>query len=78
MFPLYTPWEHQKTFGFVVFSGGTKWDHWPELVKNKLLLSCTSEVQAFFAWMKSMDNETFIFFQVSHNFKHSNRMFLFF
>ena len=22
MFPIYTPWKHQKTFGFLVFLGG--------------------------------------------------------
>ena len=22
IFPFYTPWKHQKTFGFLVFSGG--------------------------------------------------------
>ena len=22
MFPFYTPWKQQKTFGFLVFSGG--------------------------------------------------------
>ena len=26
MFPFYTLWEHQKTFGFLVFSGGIKWE----------------------------------------------------
>ena len=31
MFPFYTPWKHQKTFGFLVFSGGIKWEHWPEM-----------------------------------------------
>ena len=31
MFPFYTPWKYQKTFGFLVFSGGIKWEHWPEM-----------------------------------------------
>ena len=31
MFPFYTPWKHQKTFGFLVFSWGIKWEHWPEM-----------------------------------------------
>ena len=30
MFPFYTPWKHQKTKGFLVFSGGIKWEHWPK------------------------------------------------
>ena len=30
MFPFYTPWKHPKTFGFLLFSGGIKWEHWPE------------------------------------------------
>ena len=36
MFPFYTPWKHQKTKGFLLFSGGIKWDHWPEIgLKNR-------------------------------------------
>ena len=31
MFPFYTHWKHQKTLGFLVFSGGIKWKHWPEM-----------------------------------------------
>ena len=33
MFSFYTPWKHQKTFGFLVFSGDVKLDHWPEMDK---------------------------------------------
>ena len=29
MFPFYTPWKQQKANGFLVFSGGIKWKHWP-------------------------------------------------
>ena len=25
MFPFHTPWEYQKTFGFLMFSGGIRW-----------------------------------------------------
>ena len=31
IFPFYTPWKHQKTKGFLVFSGVLKWEHWPEI-----------------------------------------------
>ena len=31
MFQFYTRWKHQKTKGFLVFSGGIKWEHWPEV-----------------------------------------------
>ena len=31
MFPFYASWKHQKTKGFVVFSGGIKWKHWSEM-----------------------------------------------
>ena len=31
MFPFYTPLKHQKTFGFLMFSGGIKWEHWLEM-----------------------------------------------
>ena len=28
---FYTPWKHQKTRGFLMFSGGIKWDYWPKM-----------------------------------------------
>ena len=31
MYPIYTPWKHQKTKGFLVFWGDIKWEHWPEM-----------------------------------------------
>ena len=31
MFPINTPWKHQKNFGFLVFSGSIKWEHWTEI-----------------------------------------------
>ena len=31
MFSVDTTWEHQKTKGFLLFSGGLKWEHWPEI-----------------------------------------------
>ena len=31
MFPFYSPWKHQETFGFLIFSGGIKWEHCPEM-----------------------------------------------
>ena len=37
MFPFFTPCKYQKTFGFLVFSGGTKvheGEHWPEIDKG--------------------------------------------
>ena len=30
MLPIYTPWKHQETRGFLVFSGGIKWEDCPE------------------------------------------------
>ena len=32
MFPFYTPWKHHKSKGFLIFWGGIKWEHWPEMV----------------------------------------------
>ena len=29
---FYTPWKHQKTFDFLMFSGGIEKDHWHEMV----------------------------------------------
>ena len=31
VFPFYNPRKHQETKGFLVFSGGIKWEHWPEM-----------------------------------------------
>ena len=31
MLPFYTPSKHQKIKGFLVFSGGMKWEHWSEM-----------------------------------------------
>ena len=31
VFPFYTPWKRQKTFGFLTFSGGIEREHWPEM-----------------------------------------------
>ena len=31
LFPFYTPWKHQKIFGFLVFSVGIKWEHLPDM-----------------------------------------------
>ena len=33
MFPVHTPWKYRKIFGFLVFSGGINWEHWPEMTK---------------------------------------------
>ena len=29
--PILQPLKTPKTFGFLVFSGGIKWEHWPEM-----------------------------------------------
>ena len=29
--PILHRLKHQKTFGFLVFSGVIKWEHWPEI-----------------------------------------------
>ena len=34
VFPFYTRWKHQKTRGFVTFSGGIEGEHWPEMGKS--------------------------------------------
>ena len=49
MFPFYTPWKHQKTKGFLVFSGGTKWEHWPNWVKQPSNLHSTLFMISFFS-----------------------------
>ena len=32
MYPFNTSWKHQEFKRFLVFSGGIKWEHWPEIV----------------------------------------------
>ena len=34
MVPFYIPLQHQKMFGFLVFSGGSKWEGWSERVNH--------------------------------------------
>ena len=36
MFPFYTPWKHQKTNDFLIFSDGIKWEDWPIVIHEKL------------------------------------------
>ena len=31
MFLFNSPLKHQKKKGFLIFSGGFKWEHWPEM-----------------------------------------------
>ena len=46
MFHLYTPWKHQKTFGFLTFSGGVGMEYW---AKTSLELTSSEKIAAFFA-----------------------------
>ena len=34
MFPFYNPWKQKKINDILVFSGGVKWEHWPEMGKG--------------------------------------------
>ena len=34
MFYFYAPWKSQKTFGFLVFSGGIEMEHWVKMGCN--------------------------------------------
>ena len=56
MFPFCTSSKNQKTFVFLVFSGGIKWEHWPEMVrlpKNSLLkVNYWSDKVSWIAHMK--------------------------
>ena len=31
MLPIYAPWKHLKTYGFLIFSGGIEREQWPKL-----------------------------------------------
>ena len=33
--PFHNPWNQQQTFGFLVFWGGTKWEHWKEKLSEQ-------------------------------------------
>ena len=56
MFPFYPPLKHQKTFDFLVFSGGIKWEHWPEMgqtfqclffLNNDVTCTCNNKALLF-------------------------------
>ena len=34
MFHFYTPWKHQKTFGFLNFLGVIEMEHWAKMTLN--------------------------------------------
>ena len=38
---FYTPWKHQKTFGFLTFSGGIEMWHWTKMV-NQIIISVST------------------------------------
>ena len=44
MFHIYTPWKHQKTTGFLAFSGGSEIEQQDGFVNIKLNITCISNV----------------------------------
>ena len=34
MFHFYVPWKHQETSRFLLLSGKTKKEHWPEMIND--------------------------------------------
>ena len=44
MFHIYTPWKHQKTTGFLAFSGGSEIEQQDGFVNTKLNITCISNV----------------------------------
>ena len=35
MFVFYTPWKHQKSLGFLVFSENISWEHWRKIGRHQ-------------------------------------------
>ena len=62
MFPFDTPWRHQKTLGFLMFSGDIKWEH--QLEKDKLWKFL--EVPVFLYKLKSEAISTKLFFNTNN------------
>ena len=62
MLPFDNPWRHQKTFGFLVFSGDIKWEHWPEMDKLWKFL----EVPVFLYKLKSEVISTKLFINTNN------------
>ena len=52
IFPLYTSWEHR------VFSGGMKWDHWPEMGEVAYYISWSITLYCFILGLKTKDIPT--------------------
>ena len=65
MFPFYTPWKHQKTCGFLLFSRGLKMG---TLARNRLITKVNSKVSLVFqvSWKRYWENY-FVMFLFSHS-----------
>ena len=51
MFYFYIPWKHQKTFGFLIFSGGIEIELWLQCLRTMYGLQC---------WVKKSISEGYI------------------
>ena len=49
---FYIPWKHQKTSGFLMFSGGIERDQWHEMDQctKTRLLTVVEQLQLIFTW----------------------------
>ena len=82
MFPFYTPWKHQKIKGFLVFSGGIKWEHWSEIgwdvfqvSKHIKRFSQVSQVLVFLVMTLNKHTAAKMFIETSN---YVNLLFLYF
>ena len=58
MFPFYTSWKHQKTFGFLVFSGDLTWENLPKMGLSKSI-KCSGMSEAFSGLFQACKMEHF-------------------
>ena len=75
IFPVYTPWKHRKTYDFLLFSGGIKWKHWPEMGwKQSVFWRLILSIRAFTTKKLLREKVTDVSKKVTHN--HLLRFFL--
>ena len=55
MSPFYTPWKHQKTVGFLLFSGSIGWENWGPFKKYVTQIWWSDAAQQFFCSVSYKD-----------------------
>ena len=53
---FYTPWKHQETFGFLMFSGGVESDQWHDMVWSQIIIGKTLQIISKFRQVIMREN----------------------